>query len=647
MAARVIRRSAVPDLGILICILALAAGLRLGAPDIVEFKRDEANLSLLALDLANGRSFPLLGIGSSVGLPNAPWNVYLLAVPFLFSSSPVIATQFIGLLNVLAVAFTYVFARRYTGRFAAAWAALLYAVSPWGVLFSRKIWAQDMLPIFFLLTLYAGVLAFLEGRRSAQVAFFPLLAITGQIHYGAFVILPAALWVCWIGRSTWSRMLALGIGIAIVLTLPYAWGVMQALQSAGGVDALVNLSDGLAAGGGTSLSLTADSLRGASIMIAGTQTHSLAGPEMFRDYLATVPNVNGLLMCLPALVGASAVWLMVRAARQRDVRTPVDALLLLWLVFPVAAFSLNWTQFYIHYLIPMLPAVFLVLGFAGHDMLACLRPGSALARVAVSVCLLGGGALGIAQTGLTISLLSYLATHPTPDGFGTPLRYLMPIRAALLETGQAVIGDVGGQTLTYDDAPTVWYALLYDAPSVRFVDALTQVYPLNASMTLSRQCDALPAGQVFWLRPGEGCYHIAPGQTEVEAPDGLEFVTVPPAVPRRFANGAEVLRWRWRSPCLAVVWRIHTETTFDYQFAVHFFDSQGERLYVADGLSWWGRYWQTGDVVLRTFCLPHHDPRIHSAQIGMYTLTSQTVLNVDLLDTNGLPAGQMLTTLFD
>jgi len=62
-------------------ILALAALLRLGWPGLTEFKRDEAHLYALALDVAELRAFPLRGISSSVGLPNPPINVYLFALP--------------------------------------------------------------------------------------------------------------------------------------------------------------------------------------------------------------------------------------------------------------------------------------------------------------------------------------------------------------------------------------------------------------------------------------------------------------------------------------------------------------------------------------------------------------------------------------
>src|SRR5688500_1177388 len=86
----------------LLCILLLAAFLRLSSPGVVEFKRDEANLSYLALDFARGRSLPLLGISSSVGVPNSPLSVYIFSIPYLITSDPIVATQFVGLLNVVA-----------------------------------------------------------------------------------------------------------------------------------------------------------------------------------------------------------------------------------------------------------------------------------------------------------------------------------------------------------------------------------------------------------------------------------------------------------------------------------------------------------------------------------------------------------------
>ncbi|MDX1994846.1 MAG: glycosyltransferase family 39 protein [bacterium] len=618
---------------VLALILLLAAGLRMGQPGITEFKRDEANLSLLALDLANGRAFPLLGIGSSVGIPNAPFNAYILAIPYWFSSSPLIATQFIGLLNVLAVLLVYVLARRYAGIWAAFIAALVYAVNPWAVIFSRKIWAQDMLPLFFLLTLMAGLLGFYERKRWAQWAFLPLLAITGQIHYGAFVILPAALWLLWIGRRHLHAVVLVGLVLAVVLTLPYVFGVVQALGSGVSLGSVVAQRESE-----TQIGLSGQAILGAGLMIAGTEIHSLAGPDAFRDYLSTVPNAYPLFSVLSLGVALAAVWLMVKAVRNPTWRTPVDVLLLLWLIAPILMFSIAWTTFYIHYLIPVLPAAALVLGFAVQDGWNML----AQSRLRTGFFLAGGTALAavlLLQVGLFLSLLAFLNFRHTPGGFGTPLHHLLRVREAIYaESPQQVIADVGGLALIYDDEPTIWRTLLYDVPVLQFENAETRVYPAETAVFLTNGCD-LPDTQIFLRRAGEGCYSLTNRQRSDFVATGFQPISGSDTV--LFANGVRLLQYRWDAPCLKLLWEITQTTTTDYQFAVHFFDENGNRIAGADGLSWPGVYWQPGDWVERQFCLAEPDERIVRVDVGMYTYDGATFANVDLLDANGAPIGQM------
>src|SRR5512138_1558420 len=81
-------------------VLLLAAYLRLNHLEWTEFKLDEAHLSQIAYDMARHGEIPLTGIGSSVGIMNPPLAAWLLAIPYALSSSPIIATAFIALLNV-------------------------------------------------------------------------------------------------------------------------------------------------------------------------------------------------------------------------------------------------------------------------------------------------------------------------------------------------------------------------------------------------------------------------------------------------------------------------------------------------------------------------------------------------------------------
>ncbi|MFW5691954.1 MAG: ArnT family glycosyltransferase, partial [Chloroflexota bacterium] len=352
------RQRHIIEFSLLALIVLIGAYLRMGQPGIVEFKRDEANLSLLALEMVHEGHVPLLGITSSVGLPNAPMNVYVLSLPYFISDSPLVATQFIGLLNVIAVALTYGLMRWYVGVWPALMVILLFTTSPWGVMFSRKIWAQNMLPPFVIAVAGCAILGYIERKRWAQVAVWPLLAITGQIHYGAVVIVPAVAMALWLGRRriAWTPTIV-GLLMALVVTLPYLVGLARA--------DLLSL-DALHKAVQTDVT-TADSapwyepLRQAGMIVSGVEIHALTGPERFLDFLATVPDAYPLFWLITVAVGAGTVWLIARAFRVTDRRTSVDLVVVVWLVAPIIIYLFDWTTFYIHYLIPMLPAAFIVL----------------------------------------------------------------------------------------------------------------------------------------------------------------------------------------------------------------------------------------------------------------------------------------------
>jgi hypothetical protein len=87
----------------LFLVIFTAALLRLGDPRLVEFFHDEAMLSLMAQELAAGLTFPLTGIVSSVGVPNSPAAVYLMALPYALTDDALSATLFIAALNVAGV----------------------------------------------------------------------------------------------------------------------------------------------------------------------------------------------------------------------------------------------------------------------------------------------------------------------------------------------------------------------------------------------------------------------------------------------------------------------------------------------------------------------------------------------------------------
>ncbi len=58
----------------------------------------------------------------------------------------------------------------------------MFAVSRWAVIFSRKIWAQNLLPLFVVAWIASAGLAFVERRPRFIVVHLLSLAIAAQIH---------------------------------------------------------------------------------------------------------------------------------------------------------------------------------------------------------------------------------------------------------------------------------------------------------------------------------------------------------------------------------------------------------------------------------------------------------------------------------
>jgi len=595
-------------------------------------------LSLLALDFANGGDVPFLGIGSSVGLPNAPVNVWILAIPYALSSDPQLATQFIAFMNVLSVGFVYLMGRRYGGPWVGLFAALIYAANPWAVIFSRKIWAQNMLPLFVLLTVFSGMLGFYERKRWAQMLHFPLLALTGQIHYGAFVIIPMTLTLLVGGwRHIQWRWLGMGALLTFLMVLPYLIGMNNAgLNTPSAIRAaLDNAPDSV----DEALSISDEALRGAVIMFSGVDLHSLAGPQAFMNYLASVPDVYPLFYVICGLVALSSLWGFWRLFSPNLASVPrvIIATILSGFVFPIVIYLVNWTPFFIHYLIPAQAFGFLLLAFAVNDIAERMRGDQK--RIMLGIVSSVVVIIIAFQAYLFWELLQFVDENYTPDGFGTPLERLADVRDATLENGERVIVSVGGQDIGINDEATVWRALLYDAPSIQFEDADTQIFPVVKSTVLSNQCD--DSGEEFVLRSvDEGCYRVS---DRSEGALEREQFTPFSADVTRFANGAMLDSFDWQNDdaqaCLDILWEVQAETDINYSFAVQFLNVAGDVVAAGDGPALRGVNWRSGDTVIQTFCISRDDA-ISQVRLGMYTFDGVNFSNVDLIAADQTAVGQ-------
>lgn len=205
-------------------IIILAAVLRLSAISYVEFKGDEAVNSFMALDIVRNGVFHLTGDMSSVGALNPPAFVYMLCVPYFFSADPVVASFFVVLINLAALWLCYMFCKKFYGDRAALIATLLFATNPWAVLYSRKIWANNLLPLFVIGFFYFLCDVVISGKSKSIIPAILFLAVSTQLHPSTayFGVLMVAVLLIYRPRITVAH-LSYGIIGALLLYVPYLY----------------------------------------------------------------------------------------------------------------------------------------------------------------------------------------------------------------------------------------------------------------------------------------------------------------------------------------------------------------------------------------------------------------------------------------
>ncbi|MEO1646570.1 MAG: hypothetical protein AAFR67_15370, partial [Chloroflexota bacterium] len=126
-------------------LMSIGAWLRLGWVGISHFALDEVNISLPALQMARGEAFVFLGTFSSVGVPFFPAGTWAFVPPFLFSTDPLLATLYVGVLNLLAMVGLYALVRKIFDIPSALIALATLALAPYAVIHSRFIWQPNLL----------------------------------------------------------------------------------------------------------------------------------------------------------------------------------------------------------------------------------------------------------------------------------------------------------------------------------------------------------------------------------------------------------------------------------------------------------------------------------------------------------------------
>ncbi len=437
------------ELVVLMGILVLAAWLRLRELDLVEFKQDEADAVNLARLLIDGH-LQTVGLTSSVGARNPPLFVYLTAIPLALRDDPLAATAFVGVLAVVAVALTYVVLRSRFGALAALAAAALFATAPWAVLYGRKIWAQDLLPVFTVSLLWSLFLV-LERPRSRVVLFVPvLLCLTFQLNFSAIaLVVPAVAVLAYRTREVHWRAFAAGIGVSVLLLAP--WLSYEARHGFGDVVTLVTEGRG---DGGSAVpgAGSIEAVRETTRLIGATNWDYVVGTS--RALFVTDAGAAWTLGKAASLlaIGLLGVGLVtstvriVRGARRRRrwpwVELDADggrrALLLVWLAGVWLSYATSATdRVFPHYLIVTYPVSFAVQAVGLADVVAAARGG--LRRVATVGAVAALAAVVAAYVAFTLSFHRFLEKRGGAAGdYGVVYRDKAALARVVRERGLRV-----------------------------------------------------------------------------------------------------------------------------------------------------------------------------------------------------------------
>ncbi len=628
---------------VLLAVLLLAAALRWAAFGLVEFKYDEANITRIALGVANGESLPLLSGGTTLGIQRPALDVYLMALPLRLGGGHIEAAVWgLSALGVIAVALTYALGRRIGGSRVGLGAALFMAANPWLIGYDRKLWAHIQAAFSVLLLLLAWEV--IVRRRGRAAFWFPVVAaLQGLSHVlaavqvlswlAAFAVAPRR----WLRRQTaWGALLGIG------LLAPYGWALARWwLTQPHDVAAAV------AAAQPKGAALLA-ALRDAVYLFTGAGINSLLGLPVDHSLwwrLAYALHGPALLMLAAGLV-RTVLW----ARRGEHILTA--RLLLAWTGGPVLLFLTGpvrvWPQYWT-VLLP-LPGLYLALGLDG------LAAGGArwagrIGRGAAVNRAIWSGALATLALVWSLSHVAVLAGVAAGAGgatFGVPLarwRGTLAVTqdwAARLGT-QEVRVAVDGIDPGYDNEPAAVALLIGNPPWARFVAPQTPASLLLAQDRPSLYLWAIQdpgtealldrAGTVVWEAPlGEG---HAPARlyrlpAAADADLGLAVTRLDPAP--TFDAGIALLGYAFPADIkpeaeavVTLIWRVLEPPAAvrqrDFTAFNHVVTGSGEKVAQVDGLALLSRDWWPGDVLVQRYAIVVLKPGAYTWRVGLYSRT--------------------------
>ena len=356
-------------------IILIAAFLRLyRIQDYMTFLGDEGRDVLVAYNILHGH-LTLLGPTSSVGgFFLGPIYYYFMA-PFLwlFNYNPVGPAVMVALFGIATVGLIYIVGKDFFNAKAGLIAALIYAISPLVLTYSRSSWNPNLMPFFTLLTLFILYKAVLRNSYWLFFATGILYGIMMQLHYievfvGLIILVYIFITSCLFTNSKrnfetilslFKKYLIVLVGFLIGLSPYFAFEIRHGFPNTLSIIKFIFHSPDVG-GGGNLFSTISD----VSFRVFARLVTNFPSPDLYWRYsqqLLAIWAIGTILLAILSLV--FFIYRYLPLLKKREDKFLQYTLLLLWLVLGIVLFALYKKSIYDYYFEFMFPVPFLFIGF--------------------------------------------------------------------------------------------------------------------------------------------------------------------------------------------------------------------------------------------------------------------------------------------
>lgn len=327
----------------MVTIFLLSSIFRLFNLHLIEFKSDEATTVYQTIQFFDRPYLIERGLISGTGIYNFPLFNYLMIPLSLWSYDPMVFSGAIALINSLLIVVFFLMVKKYYDQLTAIFASLLLAFSPWGVIFSRKVWAQDL--IFLFLIPFLWLLHEIILRKNTKVTFpmFVLLALLVQLHGSGLFLLAVTILILLILRVKLSlKSAAAGILIGLIPAISYLFFQINSLPPCPDCEAFLKYQNSIRIFDFNNF------LRPFQI-ISGLGYHFVLG-RTYNDFINAYPLVNLLKYVFTLGFLAIITGLIFVIVKKRKY-----LFLVIYFVSLSLFYLITRTQAYMHYFVIVIP----------------------------------------------------------------------------------------------------------------------------------------------------------------------------------------------------------------------------------------------------------------------------------------------------